>query len=59
MNSEILESCEVQPPMPAIQFNEETIFRLPRASNPFYSMEPVEIHPRILKESAHELVGPF
>ena len=45
--------------MPDLQFTEEDIFRLLRASNPFCSMGPDEIHPRILKESAYELAGPF
>ena len=52
MNSERLDSRDVHTPMPDLQFTEEDIFRLLRASNPFCSMGPDEIHPRILKESA-------
>ena len=59
MNSERLDSRDVHTPMPAIQFTEEDIFRPLRASNPFCSMGPDEIHPRILKESAYKLVSPL
>ena len=59
MNSERLDSRDVHTPMPDLQFTKEDIFRLLRAGNPFCSMGPDEIHPRILKESACELPGPF
>ena len=59
MKSERLDSRDVHTPMPDLQFTKEDIFRRLRASNPFCSMGPDEIHPRILKESAYELAGPF
>ena len=59
MNSERLDSRDVHAPMPDLQFTKEDIFRLLRVSSPFCSMEPDEIHPRILKESSYELAGPF
>ena len=59
MNSERLDSRYVHTPMLNLQFTKEDIFRLLRASNPFCSMGPDEIHPRIPKKSAYELAGPF
>ena len=59
MNSERLDSRDIHTPMPDIQLTKEDIFHPLRASNPFYSMGPDEIHPRILKESAYELAGHF